>query len=166
MRINFTANGSTTGREDWIKGLTDFAASDIPFQTNPNDGSAPESPVAGSYAYMPITAGGTVFMYNLKIDGQQVTNLRLSGEKIAKIFTDVNHQLGRSRNSRRQSGSEAPRPDHRSGGPLRRRRFERLPVAVDDQSVPLTVELLLLERRDVHPPAARRRSIRRSPDPR
>ena len=26
-------------------------------------------------------------MYNLKIDGQQVTNLRLSGENIAKIFT-------------------------------------------------------------------------------
>ena len=36
---------------------------------------------------MPITAGGTVFMYNLKINGQQVTNLRLSGENIAKIFT-------------------------------------------------------------------------------
>ena len=89
MRINFTANGSTTGREDWIKGLTDFAASDIPFQTNPNDGSAPESLTAGSYAYMPITAGGTVFMYNLKIDGQQVTNLRLSGENIAKIFTSA-----------------------------------------------------------------------------
>src|SRR5271163_2779539 len=38
---------------------------------------------------MPITAGGTVFMYNLKINGQQVTNLRLSGENIAKIFTGV-----------------------------------------------------------------------------
>ncbi len=36
---------------------------------------------------MPITAGGTVFMYNLKINGQQVTNLRLSGSNIAKIFT-------------------------------------------------------------------------------
>jgi len=36
---------------------------------------------------MPITAGGTVFMYNLKIDGQQVTNLRLSGQNLAKIFT-------------------------------------------------------------------------------
>ena len=89
MRVNFTANGSTSGREDCISGLTDFAASDIPFQTNPNDGSAPENPVAGSYAYMPITAGGTVFMYNLKINGQQVTNLRLSGENIAKIFTGV-----------------------------------------------------------------------------
>jgi phosphate transport system substrate-binding protein len=87
MRVNYTANGSTQGRQDWISGLTDFAASDIPFQTDPTDGSAPEHPQSGSYAYMPITAGGTVFMYNLTIDGQQVTNLRLSGENIAKIFT-------------------------------------------------------------------------------
>jgi phosphate ABC transporter phosphate-binding protein len=87
MRINFTANGSTTGRQDFIKGLTDFAATDIPFQTNPTDGSAPEHPQAGSYAYIPITAGGTVFMYNLKINGQQVTNLRLSGLNLAKIYT-------------------------------------------------------------------------------
>ncbi|HUD18146.1 MAG TPA: substrate-binding domain-containing protein, partial [Acidimicrobiales bacterium] len=89
MKVNYTANGSTQGREDYINGLTDFAASDIPFQTDPTDGSAPEHPQAGSYAYMPITAGGTVFMYNLTINGQQVTNLRLSGENIAKIFTGV-----------------------------------------------------------------------------
>jgi phosphate transport system substrate-binding protein len=38
---------------------------------------------------MPITAGGTVFMYNLKINGQRVTNLRLSGTNITKIFTGV-----------------------------------------------------------------------------
>jgi phosphate ABC transporter phosphate-binding protein len=87
MRVNYTANGSTQGRLDWINGITDFAASDIPFQTDPQDGSAPEHPQPGSYAYMPITAGGTVFMYNLKINGQQVTNLRLSGANIAKIFT-------------------------------------------------------------------------------
>ncbi len=87
MQINYTANGSTTGRQDFINGQTDFAASDIPFQTDPGDGSAPEHPQAGSYAYMPITAGGTVFMYNLKINGQRVTNLRLSGENITKIFT-------------------------------------------------------------------------------
>jgi len=87
MRVNFTANGSTQGRLDWINGLTDFAASDIPFQTDPQDGSAPEHPQPGGYAYMPITAGGTVFMYNLRINGQQVTNLRLSGENLAKIFT-------------------------------------------------------------------------------
>jgi phosphate transport system substrate-binding protein len=87
MRVQYISNGSTAGREAFIDGQTDFAATDIPFQTNPSDGSAPETPQAGSYAYMPITAGGTVFMYNLKIDGQQVTNLRLSGANIAKIFT-------------------------------------------------------------------------------
>ena len=86
-KIDYAPFGSTTGRQDYLKGLTDFAASDIPFQTNPTDGSPPEHPAAGSYAYMPITAGGTVFMYNLKINGQRVTNLRLSGSNIAKIFT-------------------------------------------------------------------------------
>jgi phosphate ABC transporter phosphate-binding protein len=87
MRINYEGDGSTQGRQAFIAGTTDFAASDIPFQTNPNDGSAPEVPTPNSYAYMPITAGGTVFMYNLTIAGQRVTNLRLSGQNIAKIFT-------------------------------------------------------------------------------
>ena len=89
IQINYTANGSTAGREDFISGQTDFAASDIPFQTDPGDGSAPEHPKPGSYAYMPITAGGTVFMYNLTINGQRVTNLRLSPVNIFKIFTGV-----------------------------------------------------------------------------
>ncbi len=87
MRINYDGDGSTQGRQAYIAGTTDFAATDIPFQTNPDDGSAPENPTPNSYAYMPITAGGTVFMYNLTIDGQRVTNLRLSGQNIAKIFT-------------------------------------------------------------------------------
>jgi phosphate transport system substrate-binding protein len=87
MRVNYAGTGSTAGRQSFLDGTVDFAASDIPFQTKPDDGSAPENPVAGSYAYMPITAGGTVFMYNLMINGQRVTNLRLSGQNIAKIFT-------------------------------------------------------------------------------
>jgi len=87
MKVSYDPDGSTTGREDWLKGLTDFAASDIPFQTNPQDGSAPEDPTPGTYAYMPITSGGTAFMYNLTIGGKRVTNLRLSGENLAKIFT-------------------------------------------------------------------------------
>jgi phosphate ABC transporter phosphate-binding protein len=87
MRVNYAGTGSTAGRESFLNGTVDFAASDIPFQTKPDDGSAPETPVPGTYAYMPITAGGTVFMYNLMINGQRVTNLRLSGQNIAKIFT-------------------------------------------------------------------------------
>jgi phosphate ABC transporter phosphate-binding protein len=87
MRVNYAGTGSTAGRQSFLNGTVDFAATDIPFQTKPDDGSAPENPVAGTYAYMPITAGGTVFMYNLMINGQRVTNLRLSGQNIAKIFT-------------------------------------------------------------------------------
>jgi phosphate transport system substrate-binding protein len=86
MTINYNGVGSTSGRRDFIQGTVDFAISEIPFQANPQDGSAAENPTTG-YAYMPIVAGGTSFMYNLKISGQRVTNLRLSGETIAKIFT-------------------------------------------------------------------------------
>ena len=86
-QVNYTANGSTTGRNEFLTNQVDFAVSDIPFQFDPTDGSKPERPTAGSYAYMPIVAGGTAFMYNLKIGGKQVTNLRLSGENIARIFT-------------------------------------------------------------------------------
>jgi phosphate transport system substrate-binding protein len=89
MRINYAGNGSSQGRRQFLDGTVDFAASDIPFQFNPEDGSPPENPAPGSYAYMPITAGGTVFMYNLTIGGQRVTNLRLSGDNISKIFTGV-----------------------------------------------------------------------------
>ncbi len=87
MRINYAGTGSSDGRRQFLNGTTDFAVSDIPFQFNPEDGSPPENPASGSYAYMPIVAGGTVFMYNLSINGQRVTNLRMSGANIAKVFT-------------------------------------------------------------------------------
>ena len=32
IQINYTADGSTTGRQNFILGQSDFAASDIPFQ--------------------------------------------------------------------------------------------------------------------------------------
>ena len=86
MTVNYNGIGSTSGRTDFIAGTVDFAISEIPFQANPQDGSAPEHPKAG-YAYLPIVAGGTSFMYNLKIGGARVTNLRLSGDTITRIFT-------------------------------------------------------------------------------
>jgi len=89
ITVDYNPSGSTSGRKNYLNGTVDFAASDIPFQFQPEDGSAPEKPAAGSYAYMPITAGGTSFIYNLKINGQRVTNLRLSGENVTKIFTGV-----------------------------------------------------------------------------
>ncbi|MBT9607231.1 phosphate ABC transporter substrate-binding protein PstS [Microbacterium sp.] len=86
MTVNYNGTGSSAGRNDFINQTVDFAVSEIPFQANPEDGSPPENPTTG-YAYMPIVAGGTSLMYNLKIGGKRVTNLRLSGEVIAKIFS-------------------------------------------------------------------------------
>lgn len=86
MTVNYTGSGSSAGRTDFINQAVDFAVSEIPFQTTPEDNSAPEKPATG-YAYMPIVAGGTSFMYNLRIGGKKVTNLRLGGETVTKIFT-------------------------------------------------------------------------------
>ncbi|GAA1954095.1 phosphate ABC transporter substrate-binding protein PstS [Agromyces allii] len=86
MTINYSGTGSSAGRQDFINQRVAFAVSEIPFQAQPEDNSPPEVPQTG-YAYMPIVAGGTSFMYNLKIGGKKVTNLRLSGEVISKIFT-------------------------------------------------------------------------------
>ncbi|WP_233198445.1 phosphate ABC transporter substrate-binding protein PstS [Cryobacterium sp. Y50] len=88
MKVNYSGVGSSAGRRDFAAGTVDYAVSEIPFQSKPEDGSAPEVPTRG-FAYMPIVAGGSSFMYNLKIGGVRVSNLRLSGETITKIFTGV-----------------------------------------------------------------------------
>ncbi|MDX6210139.1 MAG: phosphate transport system substrate-binding protein [Frankiales bacterium] len=85
IKIDFAATGSSDGRTQFKNGTVDFGVSEIPYGVT--DNGQYEPPPARSYAYMPIVAGGTSFMYQLHINGQQVTNLRLSGETIAKIFT-------------------------------------------------------------------------------
>lgn len=85
--ITFNNNGSTAGRTLFAQGSMDFGVSEIPYALSGSD--APDPRPARSFAYVPIVAGGTSFMYNLVIGGQRVTNLRLSGETIAKIFTGV-----------------------------------------------------------------------------
>jgi len=88
LQVNYNGSGSTAGRLDYIKGLNDFGVSEIPFQTHPEDGSAPEvSP--RPYAYLPIVAGGTSFMYHVTVGGKRITDLRLDGETLTKIFTGV-----------------------------------------------------------------------------
>ncbi|MGH3933285.1 MAG: phosphate ABC transporter substrate-binding protein PstS [Pseudonocardiaceae bacterium] len=87
--INYSATGSSDGRSQFRNGTVDFAVSEIPYGLT--DGGVydkPPSDVRG-FTYMPIVAGGTAFMYNLKIGNSRVTNLRLSGEVLTKIFTGV-----------------------------------------------------------------------------
>ncbi|MGH3786609.1 MAG: phosphate ABC transporter substrate-binding protein PstS [Pseudonocardiaceae bacterium] len=85
ITVNFAGTGSTAGRNDFKFGQVDFAVSEIPYGLS--DGGVREAPPDRAFGYMPIVAGGTAFMYNLKLGNRRVTNLRLSGETIAKIFT-------------------------------------------------------------------------------
>src|SRR6478609_1700400 len=84
--VNFAGTGSTDGRSQFIQGTVDFANTEIPFQNPPEPGQQAETP-SRDYAYLPVVAGGTSFMYNLTVGGQRVRDLRLSGPTLAKIFT-------------------------------------------------------------------------------
>lgn len=85
--VHFDNSGSSAGRQQFTQGTVDFAVSEIPYNLAGSDSPDPAPP--RQLAYIPIVAGGTAFMYNLAIGGQRVTNLRLSGEVVAKIFTGV-----------------------------------------------------------------------------
>ncbi|MEY4397925.1 MAG: hypothetical protein RLZ53_501 [Actinomycetota bacterium] len=87
LRINYASTGSSDGRNQFRSGTVDFAVSEIPYGLK--DGSVVDTPPSRGYAYMPIVAGGTAFMYNLQVGGKRLTNLKLSGELIVKIFTGV-----------------------------------------------------------------------------
>jgi phosphate ABC transporter phosphate-binding protein len=86
ITVNYAQAGSTTGRSEFKQGTVDWAASEIPYGVHDGNNFDP-APTRG-YAYMPDTAGGTTFMYNLSIGNQRVTDLRLSGAVIAGIFTN------------------------------------------------------------------------------
>ncbi|MFJ8018122.1 phosphate ABC transporter substrate-binding protein PstS [Streptomyces sp. NPDC096339] len=87
MTVNYSGTGSSDGRNQFRNGTVDFAVSEIPYGIK--DSGVVDNAPSRKFSYMPIVAGGTAFMYNLKIGNRRVTNLRLSGEVVAKIFTGV-----------------------------------------------------------------------------
>ncbi|NHC22902.1 phosphate ABC transporter substrate-binding protein PstS [Nocardioides sp. IC4_145] len=87
MKVVYTGGGSSKGRKDFAQASTDFAISEIPYQGVDEAGNADTSN-GREFAYLPVVAGGTAFTYQLKVGDQLVRNLRLSGETIAKIFTN------------------------------------------------------------------------------
>ncbi|MEV7429669.1 MULTISPECIES: phosphate ABC transporter substrate-binding protein PstS [unclassified Nocardioides] len=87
MKVVYTGGGSSKGRKDFSQDSTDFAISEIPYQGVDEAGNADTSG-GREFAYLPIVAGGTAFTYQLKVGNELVRNLRLSGETLAKIFTN------------------------------------------------------------------------------
>ena len=89
ITVDYAAVGSSAGRSNFADNVTDFGVTEVPYQFNPKFPGDVAEHNTRPYAYMPIVAGGTSFMYNLKVAGKQVTNLRLSPATITKIFTGV-----------------------------------------------------------------------------
>jgi phosphate transport system substrate-binding protein len=95
VQVVFTDSGSAQGRIDFRNFTNDFAISDIGFQgVDPKTGlqdtnctTVGDPSTCRPYAYLPIVGGGTSFPYQIRVGGQLVTNLRLSGLTLAKIFT-------------------------------------------------------------------------------
>lgn len=85
MTVDYSDTGSSVGRQQFANGTVDFAVSEIPYGIR--DGASTDTPPQRKFAYMPIVAGGTSFMYNLTIGGRRVTALRMSGDTIGKVFT-------------------------------------------------------------------------------
>lgn len=87
ITVNYSGNGSTSGRNDFRAGQVDFAVSEVPYGLT--DSGVLDPAPSRAFGYMPIVADGTAFVYNIKIGNYRVTNLRLSGENLTKIFTKV-----------------------------------------------------------------------------
>jgi phosphate transport system substrate-binding protein len=88
MQVVFTPSGSAQGRKDFASKTVDFAVSDIGFQGKDPTTQADDTSQGRNYAYLPIVAGGTALPYHIEKNGQLVRNLRLSGDTLAKIFTN------------------------------------------------------------------------------
>jgi phosphate ABC transporter phosphate-binding protein len=88
LQVVFTSTGSATGRQDFSNKTNDFAVSDIGYQGQDPLTHTSDLPGDRSFAYLPIVAGGTAFPYQIRVGGQLVRNLRLSGQTLAKIFTN------------------------------------------------------------------------------
>ncbi len=130
---------------DYMSQQVNFAASDPPFRngTDPFNVGGAEHPSVG-YSYVPDTAGGTAFMYHLTSAGHLITNLRLSGETIMKIFTG---QITNWDNPADHQGLRRPaaeHPDH-PGHPLGRLWRDVLLYPLDGARLPGAVGRLLPE---------------------
>ena len=164
MRVNYTADGSSTGRQDFINGTDRLRRLGHPVPDQPRPTARrPRTRQPGSYAYMPITAGGTVFMYNLRSTASRSPTCGCPGENIAKIFTGAITNWDDPAMAADNPGLKLPEPADRAGRPLRRLGFDRPVHRVDDQPVPVAVERLLPVDRPGPGVRRRRRSTRPSP---
>jgi phosphate transport system substrate-binding protein len=88
IQVVYNPSGDAQGRQDYANRTSDFAVTSLGYQGKDPVTGVPDTSEGRPYAYLPIAAGGTAFPYQIKLHGVQDRNLRLSGETLAKIFTN------------------------------------------------------------------------------
>jgi len=84
LNVNYQSSSSGQGRQNFRDKVVDFAVTDIrynKFDVNPPD--------PATFDYIPVTAGGVAFMYNLKAHGLDAAHkpVQLSSLTVCGIFT-------------------------------------------------------------------------------
>jgi phosphate transport system substrate-binding protein len=88
VQVTYNPDGDSAGRQDFANKVSDFSVTADGYQGfDPVTGISDDSH-GRPYVYLPVAAGGTSFPYQIRVAGRQVQNLRLSGETLAKIFTN------------------------------------------------------------------------------
>jgi phosphate transport system substrate-binding protein len=93
LTINYVAQGSTFGRVQFGGSQFDYGASDIEYTEEETaggilSGRCGSRPLGQCFVYVPVSAGGLAFMYNLTDpSGNRLTTLRLSRRAACEIFT-------------------------------------------------------------------------------
>ena len=80
LQIVYNGTSSGQGREEFKAGRVDFGVSDIPYPPGAEPGF--------EFAYVPLSAGGIAFMFNLKdVAGRRVRDLKLTPVTSCKVLT-------------------------------------------------------------------------------
>ena len=85
--VDYTENSSTTGRENFLAGLTDFGVSALPATAD----ELSAHPDHRDFSYVPLVASAAVIAYNFTdpFTGRPLDNLVLSPRLVARIITDT-----------------------------------------------------------------------------
>ncbi|MGZ6913596.1 MAG: substrate-binding domain-containing protein [Acidimicrobiia bacterium] len=83
--VDYSADGSGSGRADFVSGKVDFVVTSVPFTTAQKDAL---TKAKRTYVSIPFTAGSIAFLYHLFTpQGDPIKGLRLTGPTLTKIFT-------------------------------------------------------------------------------
>ena len=86
LPVNYADSSSEVGRFSYAAGALQYGASDLPYTAN--DGNAEtQAQTQHPFVYVPISAAGLAFAFNVEINGTPVTGLNLTQQDVCQIFT-------------------------------------------------------------------------------